>query len=485
MLSSKFIDVVTKLLTINNDNQNEVKLIQGSDNKRIILYDQCSDCNFLYMLLSHLCLNNSSLKDKFSDHASCQLRNLYNYYNSLINGGTITDYQKNATIQLDYLQENDKKIIVKYLDVFENDFVLTNFDDKILTKLYLDYIFAPIFFKKIKEGNNYDFFSKIDELRKENRTRNNMRYSEYTMNIENSENISQIIQFIKNINKPVEPIKPTESVEPVEPIKPEEQLIDCKNKQETIKKTKKPKVKIPATLRNSVWNVYIGKNKEGLCFCCNTEPITTGNFECGHIVAEVNNGELTLQNLRPICSLCNKSMSTKNMEIFMNKHGFTKNENWNGVETKTSSDDSQIKIKKSKDNELSTYLESLNMKQLQQICMLFEIYHGGTKPKLIMKIQKNKLSKNDIECKIDKDKQYFIKCEENDYCSNCKFNNNIIIPCDVCIKKESNVHVYYTKHKLSTEIHIINNHRKIRDGKTRCNKCGKITYMEEYDNAFI
>lgn len=38
------------------------------------------------------------------------------------------------------------------------------------------------------------------------------------------------------------------------------------------------------------------------------------------------------------------------------------------------------------DNLLKQYLESLLAKQLQQIYTIFDIYYGGTKPKLINKI---------------------------------------------------------------------------------------------------
>lgn len=89
------------------------------------------------------------------------------------------------------------------------------------------------------------------------------------------------------------------------------------------------RAKIPSTVRNSVWNIYIGKeHKQSFCFCCSTEPITFGNFECGHVQSRKKNGDDTVQNLRPICGLCNKSMSTNNMEEFMKNYGFAKNSNW-------------------------------------------------------------------------------------------------------------------------------------------------------------
>lgn len=72
------------------------------------------------------------------------------------------------------------------------------------------------------------------------------------------------------------------------------------------------KQKIPATVRNSVWNMYIGEEiKIGLCYCCATERISTANFECGHIQSKARDGNISIQNLRPICGICNKSMGTQ------------------------------------------------------------------------------------------------------------------------------------------------------------------------------
>jgi len=85
------------------------------------------------------------------------------------------------------------------------------------------------------------------------------------------------------------------------------------------------KVKIPATVRNSVWNQNIGVEiGQSFCMCCKSEPITRANFECGHITAEKNGGTLELNNLRPICKHCNTSMGTENMDDFMKKYGFDK-----------------------------------------------------------------------------------------------------------------------------------------------------------------
>lgn len=92
----------------------------------------------------------------------------------------------------------------------------------------------------------------------------------------------------------------------------------------TNKNTKKriKKQRIPATVRNTIWKLHIGNKTESKCSCCSVEPITKGNFECGHILSEKDGGKIKLDNLRPICGLCNKSMGTKNMLEFMRQYGY-------------------------------------------------------------------------------------------------------------------------------------------------------------------
>jgi hypothetical protein len=93
-----------------------------------------------------------------------------------------------------------------------------------------------------------------------------------------------------------------------------------------------PKKPIPAALRTSVWNNYVGINEgQDKCYCCNSEPITKANFECGHVISEKNGGATTLQNLRPICGHCNKSVNSKNLDTFMRQHGYYFRSGWNFV----------------------------------------------------------------------------------------------------------------------------------------------------------
>jgi 5-methylcytosine-specific restriction endonuclease McrA len=89
-------------------------------------------------------------------------------------------------------------------------------------------------------------------------------------------------------------------------------------------KVEKPKVEKPrkktisATLKRLVWNTNIGEDiGKTKCLCCKSTDITQMSFHCGHVVAEINGGELIVSNLKPICQNCNSSMGTKNMNDFM------------------------------------------------------------------------------------------------------------------------------------------------------------------------
>lgn len=77
--------------------------------------------------------------------------------------------------------------------------------------------------------------------------------------------------------------------------------------------------KISQSLRQQVWMKYCNNQLEMKCICCNTNIINAFNFECGHIHAKALGGENSINNLVPICSLCNKSMGIQNLNKFMKK----------------------------------------------------------------------------------------------------------------------------------------------------------------------
>lgn len=77
---------------------------------------------------------------------------------------------------------------------------------------------------------------------------------------------------------------------------------------------------IPAAVRFALWNAAFGEHQGvGSCFCCGRQ-ISQQIFEAGHVVATSKGGSDALDNLRPICSMCNKSMGNTDMMEFIQKY---------------------------------------------------------------------------------------------------------------------------------------------------------------------
>lgn len=282
------------------------------------------------------------------------------------------------------------------------------------------------------------------------------------------------------------------------------------------------KQKIPATVRNSIWNYYIGSDvKIGPCFCCNNETISTANFECGHVQSEKEGGDLTLTNLRPICSLCNKSMSTNNMEVFMDKYGYKKNDCWNGLETKISKINSTKTSKKEiydvlNIKELKLIGKELNIKETTKLKIIENLLSCGfeyddwfskyidkltnDKLKIICKclklsIKKNKiktqemLKSNNVQIYVmdelineNKTKKIFIECNGDEtknciHCIPCK--DGIMIQCDKC----NNSHSYFTNEL--DDISFIELRSEYYASNKICKKCDKETTQYIYNNSFF
>ena len=87
------------------------------------------------------------------------------------------------------------------------------------------------------------------------------------------------------------------------------------------KPIKKRKKAIPKTLRQAVWNTYIGDSiGKTKCPVCQCHDITQLNFHCGHVIPEAEGGPTQLDNLRPICASCNLSMGKKNLYKFKDRY---------------------------------------------------------------------------------------------------------------------------------------------------------------------
>ena len=72
---------------------------------------------------------------------------------------------------------------------------------------------------------------------------------------------------------------------------------------------RKAKQRIPAALREATWIKYNGNAFQAECHVTWCENVLTPfSFEVGHNVPESKGGALELDNLRPICPRCNRSM---------------------------------------------------------------------------------------------------------------------------------------------------------------------------------
>jgi hypothetical protein len=96
-------------------------------------------------------------------------------------------------------------------------------------------------------------------------------------------------------------------------------ITDNVNHPKQIKKSIPMKKKtIPKTLKNQIWDKYIGRDMGiGECYCCQKD-IDSKHFEAGHVISESKGGDICIKNLRPVCDLCNKSMGVMNMNEFKN-----------------------------------------------------------------------------------------------------------------------------------------------------------------------
>ena len=77
---------------------------------------------------------------------------------------------------------------------------------------------------------------------------------------------------------------------------------------------------LPKAVRLALWNNTFGERQGvGTCCCCGRE-LTQQSFEAGHVQAASQGGSDTLDNLRPICGPCNRSMGNMNMNAYMTKY---------------------------------------------------------------------------------------------------------------------------------------------------------------------
>lgn len=200
---------------------------------------------------------------------------------------------------------------------------------------------------------------------------------------------------------------------------------------------------IPQALRSTVWRTYIGKKFGGICFCCGKIDINPDIFECGHVKSLKDGGETTVDNLRPICSLCNRSMGSKHMEEFMKSIGVTKSNNWSGLQQ----------------NEFHSNSNEIQKNSPTESCPISNF------------LEKEKI-KNEITRKENK---------KNDSCQNSSDNslseksnsNNKKFPCSSCSKS------------FSRKFNLIRHQKESKcKNKFKC-ECGEIIKKNDFEHIEI
>jgi hypothetical protein len=198
----------------------------------------------------------------------------------------------------------------------------------------------------------------------------------------------------------------------------QEFIIEVKQLKENIelgKYSDKISGSVPSALRHEVWKKYLSDiYRRGKCFCCRTTEIEESNFECGHVISKKNGGPITLDNLRPVCGQCNKSMGAISMDDFIVACGF-----WT--------------IKKEPVIEKK---EPYTVHQLHIICDLLDIdfnTSNKTISNLIEKLTDEGVSHNNILSKIEASRNYkFIVrcCNTKEEGSHHYFTNKLLFDAD-------------------------------------------------------
>lgn len=153
-------------------------------------------------------------------------------------------------------------------------------------------------------------------------------------------------------------------------------MIDIDNESTNSQYKKK---KISQIIRAQVWDTYIGRKiGEILCPYCNVNTITQLNFECGHVIAESKGGEISLENLRPICNICNKSMGNKEMDLNLYDVNINDDMDIDMIECDVKLSNLNIDGKKTENNIISTTrnTEVKNAKKIDDLLSKIDIYNN-------------------------------------------------------------------------------------------------------------
>ena len=196
---------------------------------------------------------------------------------------------------------------------------------------------------------------------------------------------------------------------------------------------------IPRALKNRVWCNYFGELPNEKCQCCGSPTITYFNHVCGHIKSTSTGGKTELNNLKPICSTCNSSMGSMDMDKYMKENGFL---NYHSKERSYLHNDCDDTTKEKKYKSKKTYkskkekegcLDGYKRNQIYFLCRIMNVVHCGKKKEVLIENMMNKYDMNEIEKYINTEKKYMYEKTKKNSCYKCNFCvDGDKIVCDKC-----------------------------------------------------
>jgi len=296
-------------------------------NYQIDFYKKYNHFNFIGVINIHYCEENNNYYLVDGQHRYKSLHELWNNYGhsinifiEIINVSTINELKHNFEIlNLNtplpvFTSLNEKNIVekvaIEYQNLYPNVWSKTSRARR--PHIYFNYFQESLGYicDKLKIDNSEILKDTIDDYNNTLTGWQFMAYKSITMDMYEKAKKEQIFfgLFPHNSNEDYG-------------YEWAKRIVEIKSGIIIKKKNQKRKKTIPKKFKNDVWDKYIGKNiAEAYCICCNNTIIESRNFEAGHIISERNNGEININNIVPICSGCNRSMGTMNMNEYIKKY---------------------------------------------------------------------------------------------------------------------------------------------------------------------
>ena len=289
-------------LSVDNFLKNNLNILNGFTKESRETISKLSDM----ILLDNFKFNENDFKDASNNYNSEKLE----FYLFKLQNDIFIKWKSNNS---NYFSDiNDLNIILQKCNKNYNN------NDILLTSnciIYgIDNLIKAEIIKFYESLNNK--YIKLDKLNKKIKETKDSKQVKETTNSKQVKETTNFKQVKETTNS--KPVKETTDSKTVKETK------DSKIIKDKPVKEKKTKEKIPATVKNTLWRKYFNDNMDAKCQCCLSESISIKNFDCGHIISEKNGGSVSIDNLKPICRLCNSSMSTMNMQEFINKYGLNK-----------------------------------------------------------------------------------------------------------------------------------------------------------------